>query len=144
MSTFNNTHITYLVAFYVLLAVLYAVKAPKWIPIILLASAISYLVWILITLVKLNTLLNNLSYPNVTNADDCKVQNTLRACGIWSAEDKKCFIGAQDSQGGCGRMGVPPNVFYLIGGMIALNLLLVWAFVVADKKRGGKSGKRRK
>lgn len=141
MSTLNNTHITYLAAFYVILAVLYAIKAPKWIPIILLASAISYLVLILINLSKLNTLLNGLSFPTINNADDCKVQSTLRACGIWSEEDKKCFIGAQDGKGGCGRMGVPPNVFYTLGAIIAFNLMLVWAFAVSDKKRRGRGRK---
>lgn len=142
----STQHMISVIAFYALIAVLYATKAPAWIAYILLTLMVAYLVSIIYGLATLNSLLNNIKYPNVSTADDCAAQRTARSCGIWVPDDQKCYVGAVEGTDGCTRLGVPAQPFWILGSLIAFNVLLMIAFVARDRMGGksGKSGKGRK
>lgn len=142
----STQHTVSIVAFYALIAVLYATKAPNWIAYILLTLMIAYLVSIILGLSSLNNLLNNVKYPNVSSADDCAAQNTARSCGVWVPDDQKCYVGTVQGTDGCVRLGVPEKPFWVLGSLIVFNMLLIVAFVARDRMggKGGKGGKVKK
>lgn len=126
----------FILAFYVILAIVYMARWPKWIAYVLLTLSILWLLYMIMILAIFDKVLKNAklnvsqnrTLPIQEQRKVCQGARQAELCGVWVSPT--CYLGFLDGETNtCQRAGIPTSVYVILVGLILFHMLLLKVFM---------------